>query len=329
MPTGLFEARHAPALAVDGTVEATFLVDGGVLNNLPARNAVEAIEAQPAGEQVHRVLALVVPDPVVQASREGAEPLMAQTIGQAAVTIPRNQSLSAFLVEVRDHNNDVLSRRSARAAFLGELGELEPAPAWDRFVAVSDALFPSYRAARHRRSCDRILARLADKLDPELARVLVDVAGDAESVTLPVGPRGAGRAPGGLLGRLAGTTARRPGAQLDQPRRDRPARGGGRRGGGAAARPQAPPDRDPGGGGPLRADRRHRRAAARGDGPARRRAGRGPGTRRCAGGRSTPTPRSCPAWSGASAVTWATSSRWSGRTSRPRRPTPPAPCPDW
>ena len=33
---------------------------------------------------------------------------MAQTIGQAAVTIPRNQSLSAFLVEVRDHNNDVL-----------------------------------------------------------------------------------------------------------------------------------------------------------------------------------------------------------------------------
>jgi len=185
VPTGLFDARHAPALAVDGTVEATFLVDGGVLNNLPARNAVEAIEAQPAGEQVHRVLALVVPDPVVRASQEGAEPLMAQTIGQAAVTIPRNQSLSAFLVEVRDHNNDVLSRRSARAAFLGELGELEPAPAWDRFVAVSDALFPSYRAARHRRSCDRILARLADKLDPDLARVLVDVAGDAESVTLP------------------------------------------------------------------------------------------------------------------------------------------------
>ena len=91
---------------------------------------------------------------------------MAQTIGQAAVTIPRNQSLSGFLVEVRDHNNDVLSRRSARAAFLGELGELEPEAAWDRFVAVSDALFPSYRAARHRRSCDRILARLADKLGP-------------------------------------------------------------------------------------------------------------------------------------------------------------------
>ena len=66
MPTGLFEARHAPALAVDGTVEAAYLVDGGVLNNLPARNAVEAIERAAGREQVHRVLALVVPDPVVQ-----------------------------------------------------------------------------------------------------------------------------------------------------------------------------------------------------------------------------------------------------------------------
>ena len=93
IPDGLFEPRHAPALAVDGAVEPTFLVDGGVLNNLPARNAVEAIEGQPAGEQVHRVLALVVPDPVFGSTEQPVEPKLAQTVGVSAVSIPRNQSL--------------------------------------------------------------------------------------------------------------------------------------------------------------------------------------------------------------------------------------------
>ncbi len=118
------------------SVAPTYLVDGGVLNNLPARNAVDAIAAQPAGERVHRVLALVVPDPgrPSQEAEELVEPLLGRTVGQSAVGIPRNQSLSAFSAEVRNHNNDVLSRRAARTAFLGELGELRPAAAWARFT---------------------------------------------------------------------------------------------------------------------------------------------------------------------------------------------------
>lgn len=190
IPAGLFEARHAPALAVDGTVMPTYLVDGGVLNNLPARNAVEAIASQPAGERVYRALALVVPDPGgPDPGPDGpdgpVEPLLGRTLGRSAMGIPRNQSLSQFISEVRNLNNDVLSRRAARSAFLGELGGLEPASAWSRFAGVAEALFPSYRAARHRRSIDRMLSRLSDRLSPELADVLVRVAADAESVVLP------------------------------------------------------------------------------------------------------------------------------------------------
>ncbi|GAA2148858.1 patatin-related protein [Humibacillus xanthopallidus] len=187
IPAGLFEARHAPALAVDGTVVPTYLVDGGVLNNLPARNAVEAIAGQPAGERVHRALALVVPDPggATQESGDLVEPLLGRTMSRSSVGIPRNQSLAQFVSEVRDLNNDVHSRRAARAAFLGQLGALEPAAAWGRFSGVAEALFPSYRAARHRRSVDRMLSRLADRLPPRLADELVRIAGDADSVVLP------------------------------------------------------------------------------------------------------------------------------------------------
>ena len=187
IPAGLFEARHAPALAVDGVVVPTYLVDGGVLNNLPARNAVEAIAGQPAGERVYRALALVVPDPGGPAAEPDGlvEPLLGRTVGRSTVGIPRNQSLSQFVNQVRSINNDVLSRRAARAAFLGQLGMLDPAEAWARFTGVAQSLFPSYRAARHRRSVDRLLGRLADRLTPDLADMLVAVAADAESVVLP------------------------------------------------------------------------------------------------------------------------------------------------
>lgn len=187
IPAGLFEARHAPALAVDGAVTPTYLVDGGVLNNLPARNAVEAIAGQPAGERLYRALALVVPDPGGHTEQNDGtvEPLLGRTMERSTLGIPRNQSLSQFIEDVRDLNNDVHSRRAARAAFLGELGALDPASAWARFRGVAEALFPSYRAARHRRSIDRMLSRLADRLTPELAELLVNVAADAQSVVLP------------------------------------------------------------------------------------------------------------------------------------------------
>lgn len=187
VPAGLFEVRHAPALAVDGAVAPTYLVDGGVLNNLPARNAVEAIAAQPAGERLYRALALVVPDPGGHAEEADGmvEPLLGRTMERSTVGIPRQQSLSLFIEQVRDLNNDVHSRRAARTAFLGQLGALDPASAWTRFSGVAEALFPSYRAARHRRSVDRMLSRLANRLTPELAEQLVRVAADAQSVVLP------------------------------------------------------------------------------------------------------------------------------------------------
>ena len=106
---------HRRSLSTE-SVGPAFLVDGGVLNNLPARNVVDAIVAQPAGERVNRYIALVVPDPVMRPDEKPKEPLFIEkTIAQSSVSIPRNQSLSGFLTEVRDHNNDVCSRRAARA----------------------------------------------------------------------------------------------------------------------------------------------------------------------------------------------------------------------
>jgi predicted acylesterase/phospholipase RssA len=184
---GLYAEGQVPALS-DFTDGPAYLVDGGVLVNLPAENAIQAIIDQPSRERVERVLALVVPDPGAKPVVDDTPPALVATVSDSAVGIPRNQSLSGFVEQVRTHNQEVLGRRAARSALLSEMAGLEPAAAWRSVLDMSTALFPSYRAARQRTSLDRIEMRQSGRLDAtEVGRD--DAVGATDLTLLPWVPR--------------------------------------------------------------------------------------------------------------------------------------------
>jgi predicted acylesterase/phospholipase RssA len=147
--SALFEERHTWGLFDDGDETTKPVIDGGVLVNLPAQAALEAIVRQPSRERVQRVLALVVPDPAGEADGDGIEnPTLGQVLKKALVGIPLSQSLTDFVRELDEHNREVRARRSARDALFAELGTLAPADAWRRMVGLAEALLPAYRAMR-------------------------------------------------------------------------------------------------------------------------------------------------------------------------------------
>ena len=149
VPSALYEGRHTWRLFDDETDTTTPVIDGGLLVNLPAQAALEAIVRQPARERVERVLALVVPDPSGDADGGRVEnPTLGQVLTKALVGIPLTQSLTDFVRELDDHNHEVRARRSARDALFAELATVEPAEAWRRMVGLAEALLPAYRAMR-------------------------------------------------------------------------------------------------------------------------------------------------------------------------------------
>jgi hypothetical protein len=149
VPPALFEERHTWGLFDDGDETTKPVIDGGVLVNLPAQAALEAIVRQPSRERVQRVLALVVPDPSGGADGDlGESPTLGQVLKKALVGIPLSQSLTDFVRELDEHNREVRARRSARDALFAELGTLAPAEASRRMVGLGEALLPAYRAMR-------------------------------------------------------------------------------------------------------------------------------------------------------------------------------------
>jgi hypothetical protein len=161
--SALFERRHTWGLFDDGETATTPVIDGGLLVNLPAAAALEAIVRQPSRERVERVLALVVPDPSGVADGGRVEnPTLGQVLTKALVGIPLTQSLTDFVRELEEHNREVRARRSARDALFAGLAAAEPAEAWRRMAepgrgappgvprhAAGGHLDPS-RLARHR-----------------------------------------------------------------------------------------------------------------------------------------------------------------------------------
>ncbi|HET6938996.1 MAG TPA: patatin-like protein [Nocardioides sp.] len=150
VPSALFEERHTRGLFDDGDQTTRPVIDGGLLVNLPAQAALEAIVRQPSRERVQRVLALVVPDP---SGDEGGgdrleNPTLGEVLKKALVGIPLSQSLTDFVRELDEHNREVRARRSARDALFAELGTAEPAEAWRRMGELAGALLPAYRAIR-------------------------------------------------------------------------------------------------------------------------------------------------------------------------------------
>ncbi len=151
-----FESWHTSGLFDDDEVVRTPVIDGGLLVNLPAQAALDAIIRQPSRERVERVLALVVPDPGATAGGARIEnPTLGHVLSKALVGIPMTQSLSDFVKAFENHNREVRIRRSARNALFAEFAELEGAEAWQRMSALGEALLPSYRSMRLAATLDR------------------------------------------------------------------------------------------------------------------------------------------------------------------------------
>ncbi len=156
VPAGLYEERHVSGLFQDRTAESAFVVDGGVLVNLPAVAAIESIIRQPSRERIERVLALVVPDPGQPPVGTEEAPTLNEVLSKSIVGIPRTQSLTDFGRELNEHNLEVRSRRAGREALLSEFAGQTPHDAWTQFAAVANGLFPAYRSSRAMSSIDGI-----------------------------------------------------------------------------------------------------------------------------------------------------------------------------
>ncbi|HEX5089218.1 MAG TPA: patatin-like protein [Nocardioides sp.] len=149
VPATLFEERHTWGLFDDGDLSTKPVIDGGLLVNLPAQAALEAIVRQPSRERVERVLALVVPDPSGEAGSDPVEnPTLGDVVKKALVGIPLSQSLTDFVRELDEHNREVRARRGARDALFAALAAAEPAEGRRRMVGLAEALLPAYRAIR-------------------------------------------------------------------------------------------------------------------------------------------------------------------------------------
>ena len=88
-----------------------YVVDGGVLVNRPLRPALRAIFAQPAGPQVRRVVAYVVPDPG-EAMKETADDLTRSPSWRRS----RLRAWSPFLATSRSVTSSTISRITTRGS---------------------------------------------------------------------------------------------------------------------------------------------------------------------------------------------------------------------
>ena len=146
--------------AIDNVENDRFLLDGGVLVNLPVDETIQAIFSKWAALEVRRVLAMVVPDParveVLPSDRLASRPSLLRIVGASASTLPRTQSVGRFLDDARDHNDEVRMLSQQRLALLAEAGSV------DRLQALATQLFVAYRAGR--------LAGNASSAEVELAK---------------------------------------------------------------------------------------------------------------------------------------------------------------
>jgi patatin-related protein len=166
---GVPDGRFASDAGRLNFTASQYVVDGGVLLNKPLRPALEAIHRQPAGLQVRRVLAYVVPAPgerttqsvmqdapVVPAAQAAPQdrPAVptAQTVLLSVLTRMRStDSVSRELTELRTRNDAADSRRGARVQLATAMTEVA--------APLSDAAWEGYRQVRVGHAA-RTIARL-------------------------------------------------------------------------------------------------------------------------------------------------------------------------
>lgn len=104
-----FPAEFCRAYELAGSpVEATYFIDGGVLDNFPFRHAVRAIPGKPAATQVDRKLLFIEPDPAdPQPPPTGRMPSARKTIWAGLSKLPRQQPIADALDELMLYNRRV------------------------------------------------------------------------------------------------------------------------------------------------------------------------------------------------------------------------------
>lgn len=169
LPLSAAEATAAgkPNFAAHATVgtaaSAGWVVDGGLVVNLPLTEALDRIFAQDSPGAVRRVVLYVSPTPGMVS--DGAidpktRPDLAQTLA-SVVTAPRAEGVAADLETIRRHNAAVDRQRSARM--------LMPTVIQAEWTS---RILPDYVRARSEQSVTRTLGRLeaADVIPAEVDR---------------------------------------------------------------------------------------------------------------------------------------------------------------
>ena len=156
VPVGEDTPSDRPNMAAVANFEKSrYVVDGGVLVNRPLRPALRAIFAQPAGPQIRRVVAYVVPDPGAAkedaADDRGTVPKLGEIATASLVTLPRNQSIRSELDDLKDHNTRVGAQRRRRELAVAAL-DLD---------AFAIAAYPQYRDVRAERLTDWLFDSLS------------------------------------------------------------------------------------------------------------------------------------------------------------------------
>lgn len=167
---GAFEASFVPIgettenperpdmTGIASFTSSRFTIDGGVLVNKPMQPVLRAIFAQPAEQQVRRVLAYVIPDPGAPPKLPPQKPSEAPSMARVildTVSLPRQETVAIELDDLKEHNRRVRGQRRIRDLLLGE----EAGAAVD-FVEMAGLLFPSYRDARLDGTVEYILDQL-------------------------------------------------------------------------------------------------------------------------------------------------------------------------
>jgi len=170
---GAFEASYLAVTDTEHKVDLSdvvqlstnrWAVDGGVVMNQPIEPALDAMYAQPARNETRRVLLSVEPDPGPSLSPEDADPAKPPSVrhvmARSILDLPKQQSVSAALTELRATNHRVEGQQRVRRELVHEAAR-DP----DAIATLAARLYPVFASRRGtdlgRRTANRIASRSA------------------------------------------------------------------------------------------------------------------------------------------------------------------------
>lgn len=137
-------------------IDAMYFIDGGVTNNKPFDDAINAIYDRPANREVNRRIIFVDPRPDEHQTQEGEEPTISQerpsffqTILSALAEIPRNEPILGNLKAIEDKNLQTRKLENILGKVEAEVAELLRSIINFQTEDVTGALLSSWRREAH------------------------------------------------------------------------------------------------------------------------------------------------------------------------------------